>query len=73
MDFQPVQLPWPYPKLDYHKQSIEVPGTKKPGQTGECRVLLAEYHGLIRGVYRPLPQWYAISWLDRPQEAQLCS
>lgn len=26
---------YPYPeKLDYSKQGIEVPGTRKPGQTG---------------------------------------
>lgn len=27
-----VQIPWPV--LDYTKQSVTVPGTKKPGQTG---------------------------------------
>ncbi|TCD63627.1 hypothetical protein EIP91_005178 [Steccherinum ochraceum] len=38
MDFQPVQLPWPYPaKLDYSRQSVAVPGTKKPGQTAHYR------------------------------------
>ncbi|KAH8107025.1 acetyl-CoA synthetase-like protein [Cristinia sonorae] len=37
MAYQSVQLPWPYPKLDYSRQSIEVPGTKKPGQTGHIR------------------------------------
>lgn len=31
----------PYPKdLDYTKQSVPVPGTKKPGQTGALLVLL---------------------------------
>ncbi|THH33861.1 hypothetical protein EUX98_g219 [Antrodiella citrinella] len=34
----PISLPWPYPeKLDYRKQSVEVPGTKKPGQTAHYR------------------------------------
>lgn len=29
----PLQKPWPA-QLDYLKQSVEVPGTRRPGQTG---------------------------------------
>jgi hypothetical protein len=33
---QAPNLTYPYPdKLDYSKQAVEVPGTRKPGQTGE--------------------------------------
>ncbi|KAH8102240.1 acetyl-CoA synthetase-like protein [Cristinia sonorae] len=32
-----VRYPIPYPPLDYEKQSVEVPGTKRAGQTGHYR------------------------------------
>ena len=29
----PLEVAWP-PKLDYSRQAVEVPGTRRPGQTG---------------------------------------
>lgn len=34
-----LPYPVPYNKLDFEKQSIEVPGSNRPGQTGMCTSL----------------------------------
>lgn len=54
----PEILPVPYPPdADYNRQSYEVPGTKRPGQTGAHHNLDPSHMGLIARVYldfRPL-------------------
>jgi hypothetical protein len=51
----------PWPVLDYSKQSVAVPGTKRPGQTGlSLRFLTSRVLNVLTPQYNPstLSQWY---------------